>query len=54
MKLITNAIVTKFTEYFSLWDILPSSSIGIFILQVLSLHNQVKLPCDNFNKYGSD
>ena len=26
-------------------------SIGIFILQVLSLHNQVKLPCHNFNKY---
>ena len=28
-------------------------SIGIFILQVLSLHNLVNLTCDNFNKYGN-
>jgi hypothetical protein len=36
---------------FGIFSHLPVS-IGIFILQVLSLHNQVKLPCDNFNKYG--
>jgi hypothetical protein len=29
-------------------------SIGIFILQIHSLHNQVKLTCDSFNKYGSN
>ena len=55
MKLITNAIATN--KYFFLWDILPHLpiSIGIFILQVLSLHNhEVKLTCDNFNKYGSN
>jgi hypothetical protein len=35
------------------WENLPVS-IGIFILQVLSLHNQVKLTCDNFNKMNCE
>ena len=32
MKLITNAIVTKFVEYFFLWDILPSCDAMLHIV----------------------